>query len=162
VAPAALLQGGIMTDLRGFLLPSFVHSFKLAHDRRLARKPLLALITAVVLITLSMGFYMRVKLGYESGALGFHSWFKQTGAQMPGRVTKTLNGGVPDVSWLNWAWTGVGAALTYFMMVARARLTWFPLHPMGYLMALGDVMMMLFWLIIDGWQGRNYHYLVPT
>jgi hypothetical protein len=29
-------------------------------------------------------------------------------------------------------------------------------------LALGDVSMMLFWLIIDGWQGRTYHYLVPT
>jgi hypothetical protein len=204
IAPAALLQGGIMTDLRGFLMPSFVHSFKLAHDRKLARRPLLLLIAAVVMVTLAMGFYMRVRMGYESSALTFHTWFQKGGAQIPGRNAKTLMEGVPDVSWVNWLWLGAGGALTWAMMAARARLLWFPLHPMGYLMALtypmatlwfsvfigwaakvlitrfggnetyrqttplflglalGDVMMMLFWLIIDGWQGRTYHYLVPT
>jgi hypothetical protein len=28
-------------------------------------------------------------------------------------------------------------------------------------LALGDVAMMLVWLAIDGWQGRNYHQLMP-
>jgi hypothetical protein len=105
---------------------------------------------------------------------------------------------------MNWFWLSFGAVLTYGMMVARARLMWFPIHPMGYIvaltypimtlwfsvfvgwlckvlitryggsetyrkttplflgLALGDVFMMLVWLVIDGWQGRTYHYLVPT
>ena len=204
IVPATLVQGGFMTDLRGFLLPSFVHSFKLAHDRGISRRPLLALIAAVTLITLVMGFWMRVKMGYESSGLTFHSWFRQNGAQFPGRFSKQISEGVPDVSWMNWAWMGFGGGLTYLMMLARARLMWFPIHPMGYLVcltypmttlwfsifvgwlckvlitrfggndtyrkttplflgiALGDVFMMLLWLIIDGWQGRTYHYLVPT
>ena len=29
-------------------------------------------------------------------------------------------------------------------------------------LVLGDVSMMLFWLIIDGWQGRTGHFLMPT
>jgi len=29
-------------------------------------------------------------------------------------------------------------------------------------LAMGDISMMLFWLLIDGWQGRTFHYLVPT
>ena len=28
-------------------------------------------------------------------------------------------------------------------------------------LALGDVAMMLFWLLIDGWQGRTGHILIP-
>jgi len=86
----------------------------------------------------------------------------------------------------------------------RARLAWFPLHPVGCLivlgfpshilwvsvfigwlckvlitryggvatmrqtmpvflgLVLGDVTMMLFWLVIDGWQGRTFHTLVSS
>jgi hypothetical protein len=28
-------------------------------------------------------------------------------------------------------------------------------------LALGDVAMMVFWLAIDGWQGRTHHFLMP-
>jgi len=97
----------------------------------------------------------------------------------------------------------LGALFTMTMVFARSRLAWFPLHPLGYLMAftlplhlfwfsifvgwlakslitrfgghdtvrkttplflglaLGDVTMMLFWIIIDGWQGRTGHQLMP-
>ncbi|MDQ3815007.1 MAG: hypothetical protein M3347_13775 [Armatimonadota bacterium] len=204
LVPASYLQGAIMWDFRGFLLPSYVQGFKLAHDRHLSTRPLLGLLAVIMLITLAMGVLMRVKLGYDAGALGFHSWFAKSGAQLPARTTDTILKGVKDVHWMNWIWMGVGAALTYFLMLARSRFLWFPLHPIGYLvalgyamhtlwfsifagwlfkvaitryggvdtyrkvtpaflgLALGDVTMMLVWLIIDGWQGRTYHYLVPT
>ncbi len=35
-------------------------------------------------------------------------------------------------------------------------------RPLFLGLALGDISMMLFWLLIDGWQGRTFHYLVPT
>ncbi|MBV9467632.1 MAG: hypothetical protein JO316_04310 [Abitibacteriaceae bacterium] len=204
IVPASFLQGAIMWDFRGFLLPSYVQGFKLAHDRQLSARPLLALLVAVILITLPMGVLMRVKLGYDAGALGFHSWFAKSGAQLPATTSNTLLKGVQDVSWMNWIWLLVGAVLTYLLMLARSRFLWFPLHPIGYLvalgyamhtlwfsifigwlvkvavtrfggvdtyrkttpiflgLALGDVTMMLVWLLVDGWQGRTYHYLVPT
>jgi hypothetical protein len=40
------ISGSLMFEMRGFLLPSFVQSFKLAHDRKIALKPLFALIAA--------------------------------------------------------------------------------------------------------------------
>jgi hypothetical protein len=50
IVPGTFLQGSLMTDMRAFLLPSFVQGFKLAHDRKIRMKPLLALIMAVVTI----------------------------------------------------------------------------------------------------------------
>ena len=204
LVPAAFLQHAIMHDFRGFLLPSYVQGFKLAHDQKLAKRPLLLLIIAVIAITLPMGVLMRVKLGYDAGALGFHQWFAKGGAQQPAFTANTLLTSPQDMSWSNWGFMGAGMAMTWVLMAARSRFAWFPLHPLGYLvnlgyamntlwfsvflgwlfkvvitryggvdsyrkvtplflgLALGDVSMMLFWLIIDGWQGRTYHYLVPT
>ncbi len=204
VAPASLVQGAFMTDMRAFLLPSFVQGFKLAYDNGIERRALLRLIAAIVAITLAMGFLMRVKMGYDDGALAFHPFFAKDGAVLAAKNTERITGGLPHISGINWFWLTVGALLTWGMMLARSRFLWFPLHPLGYLiplsyplmtlwfsifcgwaaktiitryggnsayraaragflgLALGDISMMLFWLLVDGWQGRTFHFLVPT
>ncbi len=203
LVPAALIQGAMMTDLRAFIMPSFVQGFKLAHDRKISAKPLLALIFAVTFITLAMGLWMNVKLGYDNGGLTLDPWYTGGGAKQPAQNVNDLMKGVRDASWTNGLWLGLGAVLTYGMMLARSRFLWFPLHPLGFLMsltypmnmlwfsiflgwlckvlitrfggtdtyrkttpmflglALGDVAMMLVWLLIDGWQGRVGHKLMP-
>jgi hypothetical protein len=203
IVPGAFLQGSMMTDMRAFLLPSFVQGFKLAHDRKIRMKPLLALIMAVITITLVMSMWMNVKLGYENSGLALEGWFAQGGAQQPATNAQQLINGVSDVSWTNSIWLGIGALLTYGMMVARTRFLWFPLHPLGFLMcltypiqrlwfstflgwmakilitrfggsdtyrkatplflglALGDVVMMLVWLVVDAFFGRTGHQLMP-
>lgn len=204
IVPGSFLQFGLMTDMRGFLLPSFVHSFKMARDRRIAAKPLLALISACVAISFVLGVWMNVRLGYEDGGLSLESWFGSGGKDVVAGSAAKLLRGAPDQSWLNWAWTGIGGALTWALMAARARFTWFPLHPVGLLLAvhypidvqqfsiflgwlaktlitkfgghdvyravvpaalgliLGDVAMMLFWLLISWWQGTQNFQLMPT
>lgn len=204
IVPASFLQAGLVYHMRGFSMPSFVHGFKLAHDHKIAARPLLALITAVVTISLCMSLWMVVRLGYENGGLQLGSnWSHGHLALRPATfidsVTKD-NKGSPLVNWISLA---VGAVLTQGMMLARSRFTGFPFHPIGYLMcltfaaqmfwfpiflgwlsktlitrfggvdtyrkmipaflglALGDVTMILFWHLIDSWQGRTGHHLMP-
>ena len=200
---AATIQGGLMTDLRGFIMPSFIQSFKLAHDRKIALKPLLILMLACSLITMSLGVYMNVKLGYAQGGLSLDAWYSGGASRIPADSTANLVKGVQEASYWNLGWIGLGIAITYGMMLARSRFAWFPLHPIGLLvsqsypigtiwfsvflgwlfkvlinkfggtdsyrkgiplflgLALGDVMMMIFWLVIDGWQGKSGHKLMP-
>lgn len=203
LVPASFIQGGLMTDMRAFLMPSFLQSFKLAYDRGLRPKPLLALIAAVIMITFVMGIWMNVRLGYQHGGLSLDSWFAKGGAQSPATNAQSLINGVRDATWFNTIWVAVGGAMTWGMTVARSRLLWFPFHPIGLLMsltypmnmlwfsifigwlckvlitkfggsdeyqktipfflglALGDVVMLLFWLVVDGWFGRTMHQLMP-
>ena len=200
---AGTIQGALMTDLRGFIMPSFIQGFKLAHDRKIALKPLLVLMLACSLITMAMGVYMNVRLGYEQGGLSLDPWTNGAASRLPADSTANLVKGVKDASYWNLGWVGLGIALTYGMMLARSRFAWFPLHPIGLLvsqtypigsiwfsvflgwlfkviitkfggtdsyrkgvplflgLALGDVMMMIFWLVIDGWQGKSGHKLMP-
>jgi hypothetical protein len=69
IVPGSMVEMAIMGDTRGFLMPSFMQSFKLAHDRKIKAKPLFALIMAVSLTTLIVSVWMNVRLGYEVGAL---------------------------------------------------------------------------------------------
>ncbi len=205
VTNAAFFQAGMVNHMRGFIMPSFIHGFKLAHDHKIPRRPLGALIVATVLIAVIVSWLTTVNLGYEAdGALSFgHHWWSQDGPQMPAQFINSMIGGNQGSSSAAWFWLVFGALLTWGMMLARSRFMWFPLHPIGYIMslsyptavfwfsiflgwmfktlitrfgggdayrktiplflglALGDVFMIIFWLFIDGWQGRVGHLLLP-
>ncbi len=203
LVPAGFVQLNMMIDLRANLLPSFMHSFKLAQDSRIPLKPLLALIFAAVVVSYGAGVWQMVHLGYNSGGgIGFNGWMVKGSPQAAASMSAKLSQGVEGSSLANWFWLSSGAFLTYGVMAARAYFSWFPLHPIGLLLclthpmfmlwfsifigwmskslitrfggtsaykqalplflgiALGDIAMMLFWLVIDGWQGRVGHNLL--
>jgi hypothetical protein len=205
VVPASLFQSGFAHHMRCFIMPSFLHGLKLAHDRRIAVRPLALLVVAVVVISTIVSWITVVRLGYENGGLQLgHTWWARDGAKSSVWFVDTVQAKANnEPASTNWIWLSFGGALTWAMMIARTRLVWFPLHPIGYLMALtypskmfaasifigwlakvvvtkfggnesyrkgiplflglalGDVAMMLLWIIIDGWQGRTGHLLLP-
>ena len=205
LVPAALIQNGFIVHMRGFILPSFMHSFKLAHDQKISPRPLGWLLAGVVTLTVIVSWITCVHLGYDNGALsltngGWASWLSQRSINfLRGMTNEPQTSTAFNVSWFSF-----GALLTFLMMFARARLSWFPFHPAGYLMcltwpsqalwssifigwgfktlimrfggpdtyrnatpfflglALGDVISIFLWLIVDGWQGRTLHLLMPN
>ena len=202
---AAFFQAGMVNHMRGFIMPSFIHGFKLAHDHKISRRPLGLLIVSTVLIAVVVSWITTVNLGYRAeGALSFgHRWWAQDGPKMPAFFVNMMTGSNQGSAPVAWFWLTFGGALTWGMMLMRSRFAWFPLHPIGYIMALsyptatfwfsiflgwlcksliskfgggdayrntiplflglalGDVCMILFWLAIDGWQGRVGHLLLP-
>ncbi len=203
IVPAAFVQASLGTDNRSMLLPGFIHSFKLARDYGIKARPLGALIVSCLLISLTMTMGMRVQLGYLHGGLQLQNkWATGGGAQLPMTTIVPLSEGVLDSSWTNAIWLVLGGLMAHGLMLARAHLLWFPLHPLGFLMSLsypisrlwfsillgwgckalimrfggvesyrrmipaflglilGEVVMILFWLLIDGWQGRTSHQLI--
>ena len=58
LVPASFFQATSVVHMRGFIMPSFVHSFKLAHDREIAPRPLGALLVAVILISVVVSWHL--------------------------------------------------------------------------------------------------------
>lgn len=166
IVPANMLQLSMFTDLRAFLMPSFVQSFKLASDHRIEKRRLLALISVIILIGGAMGIWMNVRLGYQYGGLQLNSWFAQSGAQLPARYSDTLIQGTQTTGWGNWLWLGIGITETIGLAMARKYFLWFPLHPIGLLMCLTYPMNQMWFSIFLGWLakvaisrfGGNEHY----
>ena len=202
LVPGSFLQVAFFQDMRGFIMPSFLHGFKMAHDRNIAARKLWVLIFASIFVSMAVGLWIKVSMGYTSGGLTLHPWFATVAAQYPAQVSqKLMQGGEAGAG--NWFWMGIGIVATIGMMAARARFAWFPLHPIGYLLALtapvqrvwfsfflgwafkvlivkfggheaykkmvpvalglilGEVSMMIFWLLIDASQGRAFHGILP-
>ena len=204
IAPAAIFQTGFVVHTRSFLLPSFLHGLKLAHDRKIAIKPLGWLIASVILVSFVVSWTTCVRLGYQNGGLQLNSWYwKHGNGDWAMNFVNIVENPGSNSAWVNWVCVAIGMALTWGIVWMRGHYAWFPLHPIGYLMwgnypsaifcssiftgwlckvtitryggpdayrkitplflglILGDVVMMLFWLGIDGWQGRTLHQLLP-
>ncbi|HEX8551561.1 MAG TPA: DUF6785 family protein [Abditibacteriaceae bacterium] len=201
--PASMISSSLMLDMRGFLLPSFLHGFKLAHDRRIPARPLLVLITACILVSFTIGVVTVLNLGHSVGGLQLAKWWATAAGSQPALHAVGFAKGFETNYAGNWFWVAVGGLATWGMMAARSRFTWFPFHPLGLIMCVpfamhamwisiflgwmfkvlitrfggsdayrkmiplflgivvGDIVMILFWLGIDGWQGRTGHALLP-
>jgi hypothetical protein len=137
--------------MRGFLLPSFVQGFKLAHERKISIRPLLLLIAASVLVSLGTSLCVIVRLGYMAGGLSLHNWWVTAANMQQAQHAMGIIKGIDTNLAANWGWVGVGAAMTWGMMMARSRLPWFPFHPIGLLMCLPFAMYTMWGSIFLGW-----------
>ena len=135
IVPGTFLQVSFFQDMRAFLMPSFLHGLKLAHDRDIHARKLMGLIAACIVVSMGVGLYAKVRMGYIAGGLALHPWFSIVAAQYPAQNAQTLLRGL-GADFNNWFWLIVGGALVVGMSSARARFAWFPLHPIGYLLAL--------------------------
>ena len=149
--PLAFLGGALLTDPRGFLLPSFVQGFKLAHDRGIALRPLLKLIAVSILISAALAWWSIVRMGYLEGGLQLDYWWARgNGATQAAQNAREAVLGT-DFSLANWLWMGIGALQVYLIMLARAHFAWLPLHPIGLIMSWPQAMYMLWFSIFIGW-----------
>lgn len=153
-APASMISSSIMLDMRGFLLPSFVQGFKLAYDRRIAAKPLLALIGSCVLVSLALSLWVILRLGYNVGGLTLQNWWVTANSSQAAVHALGLSKALDTNFAANWGWTAVGGLMTWGMMLARARFAWFPLHPIGLLMCVPFAMHSMWLSIFLGWLSK--------
>ncbi|PQV64218.1 hypothetical protein B1R32_10662 [Abditibacterium utsteinense] len=136
IVPGTFLQVSFFQDMRAFIMPQFLHSFKLAQERNIAARRLMALIAAAMLVSMAVGLFVKVKMGYVAGGLTIHPWFSIVAPQYPAQNAQTLLRGTQSADLNNWVWLGMGALATFGMVIARSRFAWFPMHPLGYLLAL--------------------------
>jgi hypothetical protein len=148
--PFSIMQGAFMVDMKGLLLPAFLQGLKLAHDRGIAVRRLLLLIFGVIAVAFCLGVWTNVRLGYQYGGLSLHDWFARNGAQDPARNALQIVRG-QQADWLNWFWLVVGAATMWGIQFMRAQTSWFPLHPIGFLMWSPYVTHQFWFSIFCGW-----------
>jgi hypothetical protein len=150
--PASLIQSGFIIHMRGFITPSFLHAFKLAHDQKIAPRRLGWLLVGVISISVLVSWTTCVRLGYENGALSLanQGWAAHL-SRWPVNFVSTMTGEPKTSATFNIFWGAVGALLTFGMMAARARLSWFPFHPVGFLMSLTWPAASLWTSIFIGW-----------
>jgi hypothetical protein len=96
--------------------------------------------------------------GYTEGGLQLQRWWIDNGATQPARHAIGVTRDIETNFLVNWLWFGVGGVLTYGIMMARSRLLWFPLHPVGILMCVPFAMYSMWFSIFLGLAVQSAHH----
>lgn len=150
---ASFLNAVFMRDARANVMPAFLHTLKVAYELKLDRRELRRLIAGVaaaIIITLIVTIYVSVTQIYGRGALGVYDFYR-LGPVNVLKGTATMLTEQPTVRADNIAWMVAGAVVVWLTSFAHSRLLWFPLHPIGFLMATGGPMSRWWFSYFVGW-----------
>lgn len=154
LARLSFLQPVLMNDMRTNTLPAFLRTLKLAHAQKMSAgnvRRLLGASAVAIVVTLAVTTFTSIATLYAAGGLPGYTFFTVSGPQVPFKGVASILKAQPGIDPLNWLWTAVGAAAVYGMMLARSHFLWFPLHPIGYLVAFGYGISKLWLSFFIGW-----------
>jgi hypothetical protein len=122
-------------DIRTFVMASCANGLKLAEEHLPRRKRgLFWAILMAILVSIAGSIWAVLYMGYAYGGINLNGWFfgPTGGPAYPFNfISGELNG--PDgPDWIGWWATGAGGLAMALLMLARQRLLWWPLHPLGF------------------------------
>jgi hypothetical protein len=154
ITKLTFLQGTILLDTRTNALPGFLHIMKAAHElgmnRRERRRLLLSVVVAIV-VALAVTFVTSLYSLYSNGGLAGYTWFGKGAPQTMFKTAARMINDKPGVQSINLFWMVVGAVFIWLIVMMRARYLWFPLHPLGFILASSGPIQDLWFSFFIGW-----------
>ncbi len=150
----SFVQPTLMSDMRTNLLPAFLHTLKMGHSLKLERAQLRRLMlcaAAAVFLTLLVTIVASIVTVYRYGGLTGYTWFTYAGPQQVFTSTASVLKQQPGIDGMNLFWLAIGALVVLGLTIMRARFAWFPLHPLGYIVASGYPITQLWPSFFLGW-----------
>jgi hypothetical protein len=150
----SFMQPSLFADMRTNVLPGFLHTLKIAHELKLDAKHtrrLMGSVAVAIVVTLGVTIFVSIASLYSNGGLTGYPWFTQDGGRMVFKGAATTLNQNPGIQSINWLWMAVGASVVVSLIFARSRLAWFPLHPLGYIVASGFPITKLWFSFFLGW-----------
>jgi hypothetical protein len=145
------IERNFMTDLRAFIMPSFSQSFKIADLGRVDQKRLLAAILPTILLASVVSYYMNLRLLYAYGAVNSNQWVAKWAGLggfyiLASWLRSPVSPGAPALGGM-----AAGALFTFWLTRMRQAFTWFPFHPVGFIMMQTYPMKTLWFSTLLGW-----------
>lgn len=132
-------------DLRFAIMPAQMDALKLGDAANLRRRQLLALVAVASTIAILVGLPWVLHDSYRFGWDTAKTYIgPSTGARQSYNMAVNWLRGETFPRWDKTLWIGIGGAITALLGAARARWSWWPLHPIGYAMA-GTATSSAFW-----------------
>lgn len=161
----SFVQTTVLTDTRTNVMPAFMHAMKIADEMRMDRqglRRLLGCVAAAIVVTMVITFVATLHGLYttaESG-LGGYDWFTKSGPEAVLNSTKASIDNIANPAQsgfrpMTLLWTLVGATVVWLLVGARSRFLWFPLHPLGYIMAPAYPITRLWFSFFLGWAIKS-------
>lgn len=144
-------------DLLSFMMAPVAHGIRVAHDgeEKRARGPYFGALIGAMVLSLVVSVVVMISLGHTHGAANLHQQYFQGFAKYTSDIAaqKLQNPTQPDV--VGWIWTGAGAAIMGLLTFASYRFTWWPLHPLGYMVSPAWIMASLWFPFFVAWALKS-------
>jgi hypothetical protein len=150
----SFVQPMLLVDMRTCLLPAFLNTMKIAELLRLDRKHLRRLLAATLValaLTLLITVVVSLQVLYQQGGLTSYTFFAKAASIATFNDLANAIRTAPDTGRQSASWMLVGAAIVSLIVLGRSRFLWFPLHPLGYLVATGYPIIQLWFSFFLGW-----------
>jgi len=123
-------------DVRFLPMPFHMEAFKIAEAAGIRKRTAMAVMTLATAVGILLGFWAVLTLSYRTGLATGKTYAGPLGGAVgiwnqAGDWTR--NRSLPDPVGL--PWIAGGALFTLFLMGMRQLFTWWPFHPIGYVMA---------------------------
>lgn len=132
-------------DLRFALMPAQMDALKIADAANIRRRQIMTLMAAATVVAIAVGLPWALRDSYLFGWGSAKTYVgPSSGAQQSFTMTVhwLQNPALPR--WDRTLWMGVGGLVTILLVFLRQSCSWWPFHPIGYLMA-GTLTSESFW-----------------
>ncbi|MBU4525042.1 MAG: hypothetical protein KUA37_07965 [Desulfomicrobium sp.] len=144
------LQKMLFVDVREALLPSLLHAGKITERMRARRLMALAIGTSLVL-AVAVSFLSMLYLCYRYGIQELDmDWATRTTQTVYANSQRLLETAQTPDSWVIF-FVLAGAAVMLILVMCYYLFPWWPIHPIGYLLAYSASMRVLWFSFLLGW-----------
>jgi len=151
LAPLVAIYGVLFLDIKTYIAPAILNSFKMAEETRASRRRFHATVIVAILVTVGVSLFVILYLSYRVGANQMGRWFFTGLPQSVFRRAQQLaSGKVGTAGEYNWAWYLAGAGWVVASVLLRRRFFWW-LHPIGFVMLANPLMARLWFPFFLGW-----------
>jgi hypothetical protein len=155
IAMVTVLQRVLCFDLRELLMPSLLNGWRLGDESRASRRAMAWAMAAGISLTLFVSTAFLIWRPYVVGALKLgaseNPWIYLNSPRQPSEVAASLIANPESPAWGQLPFIAGGALLVVAMMWLRVRVSWWPVHPVGFLVAGSWAMYTLWFSFLIGW-----------
>ncbi len=133
-------------DLRSILLTALLDMQKLADAVQLKLRSLRGALLTALVVAVVFGCVLQIWLPYHKGANAMYPYmYTSNPTQFFQEYAPAMKPGPPPPSYGALWYAIIGAGVTVALTLLRARVGWWPLHPLGYALT-GSWTVVVFWM----------------
>ena len=142
------------SEMRLFPMIVCANNLKLAEVIRGPKVRLFWAICLALVVSLLAATWIILYLCYTHGGINLHTFFmhNQTIRIFNDMARQIQHPVGPD--WRGWGFTGLGAAIEAGLIYAQQRFFWWPLHPVGFVIANGWLTGQIWFAVFLGWASK--------
>ena len=142
-------------NIRVLFMPAFANALRLAQEIGHGRQRLKWAIALAVLLALAGSLWSVLVLSYQHGGVNLHGfWFIGVPRLAGDYMAQALANPTPP-NWGGWLFTAIGGLIQTLLVVARARLIWWPLHPLGFAISTFFIMTYVWFSVLIAWAIKS-------